>query len=514
MQTIPEDEARRLIELGSRVAEDEGGLGIENCYPIFEKNEIIGYGFAYSLTTEQNFVKKMIKCFKTLLREEYPSSSHATASVERYKHLSGKYSKKKDCIKIKNRSYGRRMVVYIRPEKLPKPKTLTKEKAIEEAIKKGIESGIKSPLGLILPWENEIYHKKFKAYRVVDLTECEKFNVDIRLIKPNYFDVINAAINSGIILGKGSIEKREKRFAKSMRELLLERFKKISWDDIGGLEEIKTEVKFSILAPLLNQKLFEKLNIRVSNTLLVGPPGSGKSTILDATINYAKMHANIIPFRPEYIAAFIGRDEIGVHSLFEFCDNLTRETNQYTILAWDDIDDIGSRFNASRDKVVNAMLRLMGGMENYEFSILGSTNRPTELDPGFFRHGRFGKILYVGVLKKEEERRKVFEIYTKNFNLGKDVDLGTLARKTEYFTGCDIKGLCEQAAINAVRRITANRLKKIGDLDFKDIVIENSDFENVLRANGERIKKRNKMWESNFKEWVAEKHLTKELYIA
>lgn len=351
-------------------------------------------------------------------------------------------------------------------------------------------------------------------YTIADLTECKSFNVDIRLIKPNYFDVLNATINSGLILGKGSIEKKEKRFAKSMRELLLERFKKISWEDIGGLEEIKTEVKFNILAPLLNRRLFERLNLKVNNTLLIGPPGSGKSTILDATINYAKMYANIIPFRPEYIAAFIGRDEIGVHSLFEFCDNLTRETKQYTILAWDDIDDIGSRFDASRDKVVNAILRLMGGMENYEFSILGSTNRPTELDPGFFRHGRFGKILYIGVLKKEEERRKVLEIYTKNFNLGKDVDLSLLARKTIDFTGCDIKGLCEQAAINAVKRITTNNLEKIENLSFKDIVVENSDFENVLRANGERIKKRNRMWESNFKDWINEKRLAKELYIA
>jgi len=246
----------------------------------------------------------------------------------------------------------------------------------------------------------------------------------------------------------------------AMREVLVET-PNINWDDVGGLENVKQELKEAVEWPLKYPESFKRMGIRPPRgILLYGPPGTGKTLLAKAVAKESE--ANFIQVKgPSLLSMFVGESEKGVRKVFERARQVAP-----CIIFFDEIDslagrrgtDIGSKVS---DHVLNQLLAEMDGIEdNLNVIVIGATNRPDILDPAILRPGRFDRILLVGPGDKKS-RHEIFKIHTKNMPLAKDVDLHELSEKTEGYVGSDIEALCREAAMIALRKdINSEKVKR------------------------------------------------------
>ena len=235
----------------------------------------------------------------------------------------------------------------------------------------------------------------------------------------------------------------------SLREVLIET-PKTAWEDIGGLESIKQELKEAVEWPLRNPQAFKRLGIRPPRGLLMyGPPGTGKTLLAKAVANESE--ANFILVRgPELLNKWVGDSEKGIRKIFE----KARQSSP-AIIFFDEIDAIAPRRGMSEnqvtDRVVNTLLAEMDGLEDLsEVVIIGATNRPDIIDPALLRPGRFDKLLLTPP-PNEKGRLEIFKIHTKAMPLAKDTNITELAKKTEGYVGADIEAVCREAAMLALR---------------------------------------------------------------
>ena len=237
----------------------------------------------------------------------------------------------------------------------------------------------------------------------------------------------------------------------AMREVLVEK-PNVNWGDIGGLQDIKQELKEAIEWPLKHPKVFKNLGIRPPRGILIyGPPGTGKTMLAKAVANESE--ANFILVKgPELLNKFVGESEKGVRKIFE----KARQTAP-TIIFFDEIDSLAPRRGRDlsgsgvTERVVNSLLSEIDGLDELnDVVIIGATNRPDIIDPALLRPGRFDRILLVNV-PDEKSREDIFKICTKKMPLAKDVKIKDLIKKTENFVGADIENLCREAAMLALR---------------------------------------------------------------
>ena len=237
----------------------------------------------------------------------------------------------------------------------------------------------------------------------------------------------------------------------ALREVLVQ-IPDIKWDDIGGLEDVKQELKEAVEWPLKHPDTFQRLGIRPpKGTLLYGIPGTGKTLLAKAVASESE--ANFISVKgPELLSKWVGESEKGVREVF-------RKAKQAapTVIFFDEIDAIaGARSGNDTDsgvtkRVVNQLLTEMDGLEELEdVAIIAATNRPDILDAGLMRPGRFDRHIQVAE-PDEEARLAIFEVHTKNMPLSKDVDLKKLAKQTDGYVGADIESVCREAAMLALR---------------------------------------------------------------
>ncbi|MEK6903626.1 MAG: CDC48 family AAA ATPase [Nanoarchaeota archaeon] len=250
----------------------------------------------------------------------------------------------------------------------------------------------------------------------------------------------------------------------ALREVFVEA-PNVKWNDIGGLLELKQQLKEAVEWPLKNPEMFIRLGIKPPKGILMyGPPGTGKTLLAKAVANESE--ANFILVKgPELLNKFVGESEKGVRKIFE----KARQTAP-TIIFFDELDalvpirgiDIGSQVT---ERVVNAMLAEMDGLEELtDVVVIGATNRPDLIDPSLLRPGRFDRIISTG-LPDKESRKSIFDIHTRSMPLTKDVDVDILVEKTENFTGADIAGLCREAAILALRKNKEAKEVTMGDFE-------------------------------------------------
>jgi transitional endoplasmic reticulum ATPase len=237
----------------------------------------------------------------------------------------------------------------------------------------------------------------------------------------------------------------------ALREVLVQ-IPDIKWDDVGGLEDVKQELKEAVEWPLKHPETFQRLGIRPpKGTLLYGIPGTGKTLLAKAVASESE--ANFISVKgPELLSKWVGESEKGVREVF-------RKAKQAapTVIFFDEIDAIASTRSGSEGdsgvtkRVVNQLLTEMDGLEELEdVAIIAATNRPDILDAGLMRPGRFDR--HIQVKEPDEEARLViFEVHTKDMPLAKDVDLKKLAKNTEGYVGADIEAVCREAAMLALR---------------------------------------------------------------
>jgi len=237
----------------------------------------------------------------------------------------------------------------------------------------------------------------------------------------------------------------------AMREVLVE-VPDIKWDDIGGLEGVKEELREAIEWPLKYPELFAQMNaVPPKGLLLYGPPGTGKTLLAKAAANESE--ANFISVKgPELLNKYVGESEKAVREVF-------RKARQASpcIIFFDEIDSVaplrgsGSGDSNVTERVISQFLTEMDGLEELRnVVIIAATNRPDIVDPALLRPGRFDRMLLVPP-PDLEARKQIFRIHTKKTPLADDVKLDELARKTEGYTGADIASICNTAVMLSIK---------------------------------------------------------------
>ncbi|MDD5417692.1 MAG: CDC48 family AAA ATPase [Candidatus Nanoarchaeia archaeon] len=235
-----------------------------------------------------------------------------------------------------------------------------------------------------------------------------------------------------------------------MREIFLE-VPKVHWEDIGGLKDTKEKLIESVEWPLKSPDSFRRLGIEpAKGILLYGPPGCGKTMLAKAIATESK--ANFISIKAsEIMSKWVGESEKAIREIF-------RKARQASpsIIFFDEIDAIapkrGRNYGSDvTEKVVNQILTEMDGLEALgDVVVIGATNRPDIVDSALLRPGRLDRMILVEP-PEEESRIKIFEVHTKGMPLEKDVNLKKLAEKTAGYSGADIKSVCREAALFALR---------------------------------------------------------------
>ncbi|MEM4417868.1 MAG: CDC48 family AAA ATPase, partial [Nitrososphaerota archaeon] len=236
----------------------------------------------------------------------------------------------------------------------------------------------------------------------------------------------------------------------ALREVILE-IPNVKWEDIGGLETVKQELREAVEWPLKYPDVFKRLGIRPPRGLLLyGPPGTGKTLLAKAVATESQ--ANFISVKgPEVLSKWVGESEKAVREVFR----KARETAP-CIVFFDELDSIAPRRGLHTDagvtdRIVNQLLTEMDGMQSLKgVVVIGATNRPDILDPALLRPGRFDRVLYVPPPDKAA-RLQIFKIHTRAMPLDKDVNLEELAAITEGYTGADIEAVVREAAMTAAR---------------------------------------------------------------
>ncbi|MBW3018074.1 CDC48 family AAA ATPase [Candidatus Woesearchaeota archaeon] len=236
----------------------------------------------------------------------------------------------------------------------------------------------------------------------------------------------------------------------AMREVIVE-VPTVAWDDIGGMEAAKQELKEAVEWPLKHPQAFKRLGIKPPKGILVyGPPGTGKTLLAKAVAHESE--ANFILVKgPSMLSKWVGESEKGIRKIF----SKARQTSP-CIICFDEIDSIAPKRGISSDtqvteRVLNQLLTEMDGLEELnDVVIIATTNRPDILDSALLRPGRFDRIIMASV-PDEKTREAIFNVHTKAMPL-KDVDIKILASKTEGYVGADIEGVCREAAMLALRK--------------------------------------------------------------
>ncbi len=256
----------------------------------------------------------------------------------------------------------------------------------------------------------------------------------------------------------------------AMREVLI-RKPNVHWEDIGGNENIKRDLKEMIEMPLKEPETFKEVGIKApKGVLLTGPPGTGKTLLAKAVATESE--ANFISIKgPELVSKWVGESEKGIREMFKKAKQVAP-----CVIFFDEFDSIGGSrgqgmSSGNSDKIVNQLLTELDGVEELTgVSIIAATNRDDLIDEALKRPGRLDSVIEVK-LPDENTREKIFKIHTKNMPMDKDVDLKKLAKDTDKFSGAMIEGVCQKSGLQAIR----NRKSKD-----KKLVVENKYFEDAI----------------------------------
>ncbi|MGH9996450.1 MAG: AAA family ATPase, partial [Nitrososphaeraceae archaeon] len=268
----------------------------------------------------------------------------------------------------------------------------------------------------------------------------------------------------------------------AMREVLVQK-PNIEWKDIGGLYNIKEELKEAIEWPLKHADLFSKAAIKPpKGILLYGPPGTGKTLLAKAVASTSE--ANFISIKgPELLSKWVGESEKGVREIF-------RKARQAApcIIFFDEIDAIapkrGGDFGDSHvtERLISQLLTELDGLEILtNVVVIGATNRPDIVDAALLRPGRFDRLLYVPPPDRDS-RIQIIKIHIKKKPLDDSVDIEKLADQTEGYTGADIASLSSAAVMLALREhVSKYKDPKEAEEHKEELKINMTHFEDAMK---------------------------------
>jgi len=276
-----------------------------------------------------------------------------------------------------------------------------------------------------------------------------------------------------------------------MREVMVE-VPKVSWEDVGGLNETKERLQEMVEWPQKYPERFENMGIEVPKGILMyGMPGTGKTLLAKAVANEA--NANFISIKgPEVFSKYVGESESSVREIFKKARQVAP-----CVLFIDEIDSIAPRRGGSSgesqvgDRVVNQLLTELDGIESLKgVTVIAATNRPDMIDPAIMRPGRIDRNIEVET-PDEEARRKIFEVHTEKMPLADDIDLDDLASRTEKYVGSDIESVCREAGMNALRNNPDSKEATMADFEEALEDVNGTATEDNLQMYREMTKKMN-----------------------
>ncbi|KAI0391208.1 peroxisomal biogenesis factor 6 [Xylariaceae sp. FL0594] len=255
-----------------------------------------------------------------------------------------------------------------------------------------------------------------------------------------------------------AVEAARKNFADSIGA---PKIPNVTWDDVGGLNNVKEAVMETIQLPLERPELFAKGMKKRSGILFYGPPGTGKTLLAKAIATEYSLNFFSVK-GPELLNMYIGESEANVRRVFQ----RARDARPCVVF-FDELDSVAPKrgnqgdSGGVMDRIVSQLLAELDGMSGSDDGgggvfVIGATNRPDLLDQALLRPGRFDKMLYLGVSDTHEKQLKIMEALTRKFTIHPSVSLAAVAEKLPFtYTGADFYALCSDAMLKAVTRQAA-----------------------------------------------------------
>ncbi|KAH3679972.1 hypothetical protein WICMUC_000715 [Wickerhamomyces mucosus] len=266
----------------------------------------------------------------------------------------------------------------------------------------------------------------------------------------------------------------------ALRETVVESVN-VTWDDIGGLDNIKNELKETVEYPVLHPEQYTKFGLSPSKgVLFFGPPGTGKTLLAKAVAT--EVSANFISVKgPELLSMYFGESESNIRDIFD-----KARAAAPTVVFLDELDSIAKARGQNHgdsggaDRVVNQLLTEMDGMNaKKNVFVVGATNRPDQIDPAILRPGRLDQLIYVP-LPDEPARLSILKAQLRKTPLEPGLDLGQIAKTTHGFSGADLSYIVQRAAKFAIKdsieatiraqkeKEKENKVKEEGDVEMKE----------------------------------------------
>ncbi|MHA2304285.1 MAG: AAA family ATPase [Candidatus Hodarchaeales archaeon] len=236
---------------------------------------------------------------------------------------------------------------------------------------------------------------------------------------------------------------------------------RVTWEDVGGLENVKQSLKEMIEWPISHSNIFKEMGIRSPRgVLLYGPPGTGKTLLAKALAN--EIQANFVVVKgPELLSKWFAESARMVRDLFDRARQLAP-----CIIFFDEIDALATKRGGAyassssreRDRIINQLLASLDGVDKMKgVYVVGATNRPNAIDPALLRPGRLDRLIYVPV-PDHHGRLKILKVHTRNMPVDNDVNLDQISKSAMNYTGADLENLCREAVYASLRRDSSIRI--------------------------------------------------------
>ncbi|KAJ7435381.1 AAA-domain-containing protein [Mycena galericulata] len=329
-----------------------------------------------------------------------------------------------------------------------------------------------------------------------------------RISKRGEADVMNVGVALTAADFETALEKARVAYSESIGA---PKIPNVSWDDVGGLASVKSDILDTIQLPLEHPELFADGLKKRSGILLYGPPGTGKTLLAKAVATSCALNFFSVK-GPELLNMYIGESEANVRRVFQ----RARDAKPCVIF-FDELDSVAPKrgnhgdSGGVMDRIVSQLLAELDGMaggSGADVFVIGATNRPDLLDPALLRPGRFDRMLYLGVSDTHAAQLNILQALTRKFRLDPGLDLARLAEQCPFnYTGADFYALCSDAMLNAMSRkaealetklallnsrpsldkhprpLTAQYyLAELASPEDIEVLVSHADFEHALRS--------------------------------
>ncbi len=314
---------------------------------------------------------------------------------------------------------------------------------IKKALTKIAKTIVLLPVSDVVTVDKEF--TDFVKNRLKGLPFCQGDEISVMILGNSMDFKISKTVPKGIV----TID-RTTEFSISSDKVTDKKIR-VTYDEVGGLRNEIKVMREIVELPLRHPEIFDRLGIEPhSGILLYGPPGCGKTLI--AKVLASESEANMYSINgPEIMNKYYGETEAKLREIFK-----EAKDNSPSIIFIDEIDAIAPKreeaYGDVEKRVVAQLLALMDGLtDRGNVIVLGATNRPDSVDPALRRPGRFDREIEVSV-PNADGRYEILQIHTRGMPIAEDVESRRLASELHGYTGADIKSLCREAALKAIRR--------------------------------------------------------------